>query len=97
MIVKVTKRKAKKQYECDLSHKPINPGDEYYAIFQKFPEGPLFSKASKEAWEFIESMWDSCSCMLNEDGVDDEMYDYLYHTVRGKELIRFANGDTIVV
>ena len=97
MIVKVTKHKAQKPYKCDLSHKPINAGDEYYSIFQKFSDGTYFLKASKEAWELIESMWDACSNMIEEDGVDDEMYDYLYHSVRGRELVTFANGDTIVI
>lgn len=97
MIVKATKHRANKVYQCDLSHKTINVGDEYYNIFQKFPEGPMFLKVSKEAWEFIMSMWDSCSNMLEEDGVDAEMYDYLYHSVRGKQLVTFANGDTIVI
>lgn len=97
MIVKATKHRAHKVYECALSHKIIHVGDEYYTVFQKFPEGPMFIKASKEAWDFIMSMWDACSNMLNDDGVDAEMYDYLYYTVRGKELVTFTNGDTVVL
>jgi hypothetical protein len=97
MLVSAKKRIAQKPYECALSRKPINKGDEYYSVFQKFPEGPLFLKVSKDAWDFVMSMWDAMSNTMEEDGIDAEMYDYLYHTVRGKELITFANGDTIVV
>lgn len=97
MIVSATKHKANKPYECALSRKTINKGEEYYTVFQKFPEGPMFFKVSKDAWEFIMSMWDACSNMFEEDGIDAEIYDYLYHSVRGKELVTFENGDTIVL
>ena len=97
MIVKVKKHKAHKPHECSLSKKRISVGDEYYTIFQKFPECATFIKVSSEVWKFIEDMMKDFKDFLEDDGIDEETYNYLFYTVKDKTVIRYENGDVIVV
>ena len=76
MIIFNKKRKARKEYVCDLSGDKISAGETYMSVCQTY-EGKIFSiKVCMEAWKLVVFMEDSCGDYIDEL-LDKETYRYL--------------------
>ena len=66
MIIFNKKRKARKEYTCDLSGNKISVGETYMSVSQTY-EGKIFSiKVCMEAWSLVQSMEDACGNYIDE-------------------------------